>query len=210
MTHPLLLTALDAAEAAAQVQRRWAGRIGVREAALKAVSDFVSEADLEAQRAALAVIRAAHPDHQVLAEEDDDGTSGASGAPLWVVDPIDGTTNFLHGHPMYAVSVAVVMDGRPEAGVVVCPSTSERWWAACGGGGVQERPPDPGLRSARAAHRAGGHRVSVQGAASVGRLPGPARPRAEGIRGGAARAARRRSISRTWPRGRWTRSGSPT
>ena len=142
MTHPLLVTALAAAEAAAHVQQRWIGRVGVREAALKGTSDFVSEADLEAQREALAVIRARHPDHRVLAEEDEPGAAaGADGAPLWVIDPIDGTTNFLHGHPMYCVSVAVVVDGRPEAGVVAAPATGERWWATRGGGAFKSGRP---------------------------------------------------------------------
>jgi myo-inositol-1(or 4)-monophosphatase len=126
----------------------------VREAALKGTSDFVSEADLEAQRAAVAVIAERHPDHRVLAEEGDaSGGQAMAGPPLWVIDPIDGTTNFLHGHPMYAVSVAVVVGGEPEAGVVACPSTGERWWATRGGGAFKSgrairvsSPPD--LRTA--------------------------------------------------------------
>lgn len=155
MTPPLLVTALAAAEAAARVQRRWIGRLGVRDATLKGESDFVSEADLEAQREALAVIRSRHPDHRVLAEEGDEpgAAPGSPDAPLWVVDPIDGTTNFLHGHPMYCVSVAVVVDGAPEAGVVACPPTGERWWATRGGGAFKNgrrirvsSPPD--LRTA--------------------------------------------------------------
>jgi myo-inositol-1(or 4)-monophosphatase len=154
VTHPLLVTALAAAEAAARVQLRWIGRVGVREAALKGKNDFVSEADVEAQRAAVAVIAERHPDHGVLAEESDAGppTTGG-GVPLWVIDPIDGTTNFLHGHPMYATSVAAVIDGEPEVGVVACPSTSERWWATRGGGAFKNgrriavsSPPD--LRTA--------------------------------------------------------------
>jgi myo-inositol-1(or 4)-monophosphatase len=138
VTHPLLVTALAAADAAAQVQQRWIGRVGVREAALKGECDFVSQADVEAQQAAVAVIAARHPDHGVLAEEDDPATVEArvhrKGVPLWVIDPIDGTANFLHGHPMYCVSVAAVIDGRSEVGVIVCPSTGERWWATRGGG----------------------------------------------------------------------------
>ncbi|MSR35986.1 MAG: inositol monophosphatase [Gemmatimonadetes bacterium] len=135
VTHPLLQTALAAAEAAAQVHLRWIGRVSVREAALKGTSDFVSQADLEAQQAAIAVISQRHPDHRVLAEEDEaPGSTATAGPPLWVLDPIDGTTNFLHGHPMYCVSVAVLVGGTPEAGVVACPSTSERWWATRGGG----------------------------------------------------------------------------
>ena len=141
--HPLLVTALAAAEAAAVVQRRWAGRIGVRDATLKGVSDFVSAADVEAQRAALAVIRSRHPDHRILAEEHGDvaPATAAAEAPLWVVDPIDGTTNFLHGHPMYATSIAVLVEGIPEAGVVQCPTTGERWWATKGGGAFKNGLP---------------------------------------------------------------------
>jgi myo-inositol-1(or 4)-monophosphatase len=135
VTHPLLVTALEAAEAAAQVQLRWIGRVGVREATLKGRSDFVSAADLEAQRAAVAVIEARHSGHRVLAEEGAARAApSATGAPLWVIDPIDGTTNFLHGHPMYSVSVAALVDGRTEVGAVACPSTGERWWATRGGG----------------------------------------------------------------------------
>jgi myo-inositol-1(or 4)-monophosphatase len=130
-----LRTALEAADAAADVHLRWAGRVGVGEARRKAAADFVSHVDEEAQRAALAVIRRYHPDHVVLAEEDEGGLELVDGErPCWVVDPLDGTTNFLHGHPAYAASVAVAVGGRPQAGVVACASTGERWWAARGGG----------------------------------------------------------------------------
>ena len=140
--HPLLVTALAAAEAATVVQRRWAGRISVRDATLKGVSDFVCAADVEAQHAALAVIRSRHPDHLILAEEDRvEAPTAAAEVPLWVVDPIDGTTNFLHGHPMYATSIAVLLGGIPEAGVVQCPTTGERWWATGGGGAFKSGRP---------------------------------------------------------------------
>jgi myo-inositol-1(or 4)-monophosphatase len=102
----------------------------------------------------VAVVRARHADHRILAEEGSASAGqDAAGPPLWVIDPIDGTTNFLHGHPMYSVSVAAVVDGRPEVGVVACPSTGERWWAARGGGAFKggrrirvSSPPD--LRTA--------------------------------------------------------------
>jgi myo-inositol-1(or 4)-monophosphatase len=134
--NPLLPTAIRAADAAADVHLRWSRRIGIDRAELKGRGDFVSAADREAQEAALAVIRDAHPDHAILAEEDDPGASppDPGGHPLWVVDPLDGTANFLHGHPMYAASVAAAVEGRPVAGAVVCASTGERWWAAKGSG----------------------------------------------------------------------------
>ena len=133
--NPFLLTAIQAADAAAAVHTRWARRIGIGGATLKGRGDFVSQADLDAQEAAVALIRRAHPDHEIMAEEDPHAlTAPRGGAPVWVVDPLDGTANFLHGHPMYASSVAVAVTGRPVAGAVSCSTTGERWWAASGQG----------------------------------------------------------------------------
>lgn len=135
----MLRTALAAAEAALRVQRVWSGRMRIEGADAKARGDFVSRADVDAQEAALGVIADRHPDHRLLAEEGDPDAEGATlrsagATPVWVVDPIDGTTNFLHGNPMYAVSVAVAVEGRPVVGVVASAPTSERWWAIRGGG----------------------------------------------------------------------------
>lgn len=142
----LLDTALEAADAAAAVHARLHGRIGASDASEKGAADFVSEADFEAQRVALDVILGRFPDHRVLSEEDDpdDNTrlGGASSeAPLWVIDPLDGTTNFIHGHPMYASSIGVVVDGEPVAGAVVSAPTGERWWAHRGGGAFRNGEP---------------------------------------------------------------------
>ncbi len=145
----LTKTALRAAEAATAVHHRHAGRVDVGAAAEKGYSDFVSRVDLDAQVAALRAIHDRFPDHPILAEEEDarvvDGvaperivTDPAAAAelsgPLWVVDPLDGTTNFLNGHPMYSASVGVFVDGEPAAGAVVCGPTGERWWARLGNG----------------------------------------------------------------------------
>lgn len=136
--HELALTALAAADAAAAVHRRDQGRVPVEAATEKGRADWVSKTDLDAQAAALGVIRDRHPDHLVLAEEDErsvaERVAGWDGAPMWVVDPLDGTANFLHGHPQYAASVAVAVDGLPVAGAVACAATGERWWAARGEG----------------------------------------------------------------------------
>jgi len=152
---PLLSTALEAAEAAARVQLRHFGRIGVDGAREKGPSDFVSAVDLEAQEAALEVIRSRHPDHGILAEEELPGDTAENrtrawpenGGFIWVVDPLDGTTNYLHGHPQFAASVGVgrrpeasgsdagnLAEGVFEAGAVVAPRTGERWWARRGQG----------------------------------------------------------------------------
>ncbi len=142
MTRELARTALDAAEAAAAIHIRYADRLESIRQAEKGQSDFVSEADLAAQDAALGVIRERFPDHAILAEENEGkqvpltempGGRAADG-PLWIVDPLDGTTNFLHGHPIYAASVGVAIDGRSVAGAVVAPVLGERWWAERGEG----------------------------------------------------------------------------
>ena len=82
------------------------------------------------------MIRKAHPDHGILAEE-----SGGKAAWekarrgfSWVVDPLDGTTNYIHRYPAYAVSVAVLKDGQPLAGVVIDVARKEEFWASKGGG----------------------------------------------------------------------------
>lgn len=133
----LLATARAAADAAAEVHRRNMGRMDLVQGRDKGHRDFVSEVDLEAQRVVLAMILDRHPRHRILAEEEDgtprDG-GGDPGEPCWIVDPLDGTTNFLHGHPMFCASVGVVMDGVPVAGAVTSAATGERWWAARGAG----------------------------------------------------------------------------
>ncbi len=147
----LLDTARLAADAAAEVHLHWAHRVTPGEAVDKGRSDFVTRVDREAQEAALAVIRRRHPAHRILAEEEleEAGGSGVTrwsgegdeGQPLWIVDPLDGTTNFLHGHPMYAASVGVAVGGRPVAGAVTAPATGERWWGAEGEGAWRDGRP---------------------------------------------------------------------
>jgi myo-inositol-1(or 4)-monophosphatase len=134
----LARTALAAAEAAVAIHRRDHGRVVLEGATEKARRDYVSRTDVDAQEAALSVIRDRHPDHGILAEEEDgsvaDRLDAWDGGPLWIVDPLDGTANFLHGYPAYSASVAVAIEGRPVAGAVVSGSSGERWWAARGDG----------------------------------------------------------------------------
>ncbi|MFH1762555.1 MAG: inositol monophosphatase family protein [Gemmatimonadota bacterium] len=175
----LLSTALEAAEAAARVHLQYFGEVGLDGVKEKAPSDFVSRVDLEAQEAAIAVILKRFPDHRVLAEEDtgdqdtgdQDGGRAERGWPqdggyLWIVDPLDGTTNYLHRHPQFAASVGV---GRRvqqtsagaghgqtvvlEAGAVVAARTGERWWARRGQGAFKNglRIRVSSLRSVRTA-----------------------------------------------------------
>jgi myo-inositol-1(or 4)-monophosphatase len=140
-----LITAIAAARAGAEVLAAHAGQVGVGEWEGKRPSDFVTYVDREAEQAVLGVLRSAHPDHAVLAEEGTEGTALAGGGdpralleqadgPMWVVDPLDGTTNYLHGFPAYAVSVAVCVEGLPVAGAVVDAAGGSIWEARLGGG----------------------------------------------------------------------------
>jgi myo-inositol-1(or 4)-monophosphatase len=96
------------------------------------LTDMVSEVDRAAEEAVAQVLAWRRPDDEVLAEE---GTArpGSSGV-RWVVDPLDGTTNFLFGIPQFAVSVAAEVDGEPQVGIVVDPSREETWAAVAGWG----------------------------------------------------------------------------
>jgi myo-inositol-1(or 4)-monophosphatase len=93
----------------------------------------VSHVDRDAESAIAEVIRSRHPDASLLAEEFSPN-AGSSDGLMFVADPLDGTTNFLHGFPWYAVSIAAVVDGSLEAGVVLNAATGELFTATEGGG----------------------------------------------------------------------------
>ena len=128
--------ALEAAQAAARVIRDAAPRAAGLVWKEKQVSDFVSEVDLAAEASALQVIRRRVPDAGVLAEESATTieTEQLERAIVFVVDPLDGTTNFLHGYPEYAVSVGVLRDGGLVAGVVIDIPLNEEFSATAGSG----------------------------------------------------------------------------
>jgi myo-inositol-1(or 4)-monophosphatase len=132
----LTTLAVRAAEAAAAVIREAAPRWRDIVWQHKAAFDFVSEVDIGAERAAMAVFRAALPEVRFLAEETATGLSDAErdqGITV-VLDPLDGTTNFLHGVPEYAVSVGVLVDGVPTSGVVLNVPRAQCYTATVGGG----------------------------------------------------------------------------
>ena len=136
----LLEVALEAAGAAAAVIRDAAPRVRDIVWREKKVTDFVSEVDLAAEAACLAVIRRRVSDAAVLAEESAPTISPGrqrSGV-VFVVDPLDGTTNFLHGYPEYAVSVGVLREGALAAGVVIDVPLGEVFTATAGGGAFRD------------------------------------------------------------------------
>ena len=123
-------------------------------------TDVVSQVDKEAERLIVDRLRAERPDDALLAEEGSllEGTSGVR----WVVDPLDGTTNYVYGYPAYAASIAVEIDGHAAVGVVF---DSSRRTTVPGGRRSRRglrRPPHPRARAGRPLARARGHRVLVR------------------------------------------------
>ena len=140
----LMEVALDAAHAAVAVHRRHLGSVGTEAWQAKSTADFVTHVDREAEAVILERVRAAFPHHAVLAEESADADPRPDLATedwVWIIDPLDGTTNWLHGYPMYAASVAVARRGELVAGVVVNGASGEAWSAARGAGAFLDGVP---------------------------------------------------------------------
>ncbi len=129
--HPLLNIAVRAARRAGEIIVRSLVRLESLEVTSKGRNDYVSEIDRAAEREIIDIVRKHYPEHAILAEE-----SGRSGEhdTVWIIDPLDGTTNFLHGFPVFAVSIAVEQRGRLEIGVVYDPMRQEVFTAARGAG----------------------------------------------------------------------------
>lgn len=130
-TSCLLDICMRSARMGGAVLKSWMGRFETRE---KARADLVTDADLASQRAIQTLILQAFPDHQFLGEEGGQTTGDPSSDYRWVVDPLDGTTNYVHQFPNYSVSVAVEHLGQVVAGCVLDPSNGECYTATLGGG----------------------------------------------------------------------------
>lgn len=132
-TRALLATCVAAAAKAAEVVRAGAARRDQLVWETKSRADFVSEVDRDSEQVLADVIRGRHPDARLIAEEGSPDLHALNGL-VFVADPLDGTTNFLHGFPWYAVSVAAVVDGEIMAGAVLNAATGELFTATAGGG----------------------------------------------------------------------------
>ena len=128
---PLLNIAIRAARRAGDLIVRNVDRVPSLDVRSKSRNDFVSEIDQAAERDIIETIRRSHPDHGFLGEE-----SGRSGGDefIWIIDPLDGTTNFLHGFPTFAVSLACEYRGRLEHGVIYDPMRQELFTTSRGDG----------------------------------------------------------------------------
>src|SRR5258705_1881900 len=130
--HPMLNTAVKAARKAGSIITRASSDIDRLTIRSKRKNDFVSEVDHAAEEAIIGVLREAYPTHGILAEES--GTHDGDAEFVWVIDPLDGTTNFLHGFPQYCVSIGLLHKGVPNQAVVFDPNRNELFTASKGVG----------------------------------------------------------------------------
>jgi myo-inositol-1(or 4)-monophosphatase len=129
--HPSLNIAVKAARRAGQIISRASLDVDLVKVSAKRHNDFVTDIDKAAEAAIINILREAYPDHSILAEE-----SGASGESeyQWIIDPLDGTTNFIHGFPQFAVSIALAHRGQVAHAVVYDPLRNELFTASRGRG----------------------------------------------------------------------------
>jgi myo-inositol-1(or 4)-monophosphatase len=130
--HPMLNTAVKAARKAGSIITRASFDLDKLTVRRKQQNDFVSEVDHAAEEAIISVLRDAYPDHGFLGEES--GYKDRDADYLWVIDPLDGTTNFLHGLPQYCVSIGLLHKGSPTQAVVFDPNRNELFTATKGVG----------------------------------------------------------------------------
>lgn len=128
---PMLNIAVRAARAAGDAIMRHYDRLDAVQVESKQRNDFVSEVDREAEARIIGILRRSYPDHGILAEES--GAQPGDGH-VWIIDPLDGTTNFLHGFPHFAVSIALEHEGRLDVGVIYDPVRQELFTATRGAG----------------------------------------------------------------------------
>ena len=131
--HPTLNIAIRAARSAGRILMRYYERTDQLNIQTKSRNDFVSEVDRSAEAAIIQELRAKFPDHAILGEE---GGHQPGRAPEfeWVIDPLDGTTNYLHGFPQFSISIAMKYRGQLEHGVVYDPLREELFTASRGRG----------------------------------------------------------------------------
>ncbi len=132
--HPMLNIAVKAARAAGAIINRAALDIELLKVARKGPNDFVSEVDRAAEQAIIDILLEAYPGHGVLAEESGRERGAKHSEYLWIIDPLDGTTNFLHGFPVYAVSIALAHRGVVQQAVVYDPTRNDLFIASRGRG----------------------------------------------------------------------------
>ena len=132
--HPMLNIAIKAARSAGTIISRASMDLDRITVNTKGPSDFVTEVDHAAEAAIIEILRDAYPGHAILAEESGSAHGAKDSEYVWIIDPLDGTTNFIHGVPMYAVSIALSFRGQLQQGVVYDPARNDLFIASRGRG----------------------------------------------------------------------------
>ena len=134
--HPALNIAIKAARRAGQIINRASNDLDLLKVSIKQPNDFVTEVDRAAEASIIETLQEAYPGYGILAEESGEtaGKGNNDAEYQWIIDPLDGTTNFIHGMPQYAVSIALAKAGVVEQAVVFDPNRNELFTASKGAG----------------------------------------------------------------------------
>ena len=132
--HPMLNTAIKAARKAGSIITRASSDLDRLTVRRKQHNDFVTEVDHAAEEAIIRTLRDAYPSHAFLGEESGASSPDSKSEHLWIIDPLDGTTNFLHGFPQYCVSIALKHKGVLQQAVIFDPNRNELFTATRGAG----------------------------------------------------------------------------
>jgi myo-inositol-1(or 4)-monophosphatase len=130
----MLNVAIKAARAAGAIINRAALDVEAVRISQKQVNDFVTEVDHNSERIIIDTLLGAYPDHGILAEESGSTHGNPNADHIWIIDPLDGTTNFIHGFPYYCVSIALQVQGRLEQAVIYDPTRNDLFTATKGRG----------------------------------------------------------------------------
>lgn len=132
--HPMLNTAIKAARAAGAIINRASLDLDRVTVTAKSHNDFVTEVDQAAENAVIETLLTAYPGHGILAEESGRKHGAKDSEHVWIIDPLDGTTNFIHGFPVYATSIALAVRGQVQQAVVYDPARNDLFYASKGRG----------------------------------------------------------------------------
>ena len=132
--HPMLNVAIKAARAAGVIINRAALDVESVRVSQKMANDFVTEVDQASENIIIDALLTAYPDHGILAEESGQTRGNPQSEHIWIIDPLDGTTNFIHGFPFYCVSIALQSKGKLEQAVVYDPTRNDLFTSTRGRG----------------------------------------------------------------------------
>ncbi|MBF5006119.1 inositol monophosphatase [Diaphorobacter sp. NR2-3-3-1] len=130
----MLNVAIKAARAAGAIINRAALDVEAVRVSQKQLNDFVTEVDVASEKAIIETLLTAYPQHGILAEESGNEYGSKTSDYVWIIDPLDGTTNFIHGFPVYCVSIALSVRGKIEQAVIYDPSRNDLFTATKGRG----------------------------------------------------------------------------